>query len=71
MTPLDKLRVLEAVVLGLLDRMEQLAQPADPKAAARFVLAQSHVTAGVCLYSLGQGNPLPAIPMYVELGGES
>lgn len=70
MTPFDKLRVLEAVVLGLLDRMEREAED-DPKAAARFVLAKAHVTTAVTLYRYGPGNPVPAIPAYAELGGEA
>ena len=61
----DEMRVRE-----ILDRMAELARPADPEAADRFKSIQAQVGNAVQLYSLGSGNPRPAVPAYLEIGGE-
>lgn len=70
MTTLDRLRRYEATAILILGWMEGLAKSVDPIAAEQFALAAARVSTGVFLFKLGQGNPLPAIPAYVELGGE-
>jgi len=58
-------------VLSLLDGMERMTRPEDEPVGDRLRSIRTMVENVVELFRLGPGNPMPAIPVYVDFGGES